>query len=217
MSNRPLKALVVATTNLGKLREIRKLLSPLPIEVITPKELLGVMPQIVEDGERFEDNAIIKARAIAQLTQQVTLADDSGLEVDAIFGLPGVRSARYAGEHATDADNNAALIRALTELGVKESKARFRCSMALVDSTGTVLGLHNGVCEGRVTVEPRGNTGFGYDPLFVVTELGERTMAELTDDEKNAISHRGRALRAMLSDIEKLVITERDIEVSAEL
>jgi XTP/dITP diphosphohydrolase len=217
MSNRSLKELVVATTNQGKLREIRRLLVQLPIEVVSPKDLLGVMPHIVEDGERFEDNALIKARAIAQLTQRVTLADDSGLEVDVLGGLPGVRSARYAGEQATDAENNDALVRALKKLGVKEATARFRCSMALVDSTGTVLGLHHGVCEGRVILEPRGTTGFGYDPLFVVTELGERTMAELTDDEKNAISHRGRALRSLLNELERLVTTERNIEVTSEL
>jgi XTP/dITP diphosphohydrolase len=216
MSNDSPKVLVVATSNPGKLRELRSLLTALPVEIKTAKDVLGYYPDIVEDGEHFEDNALIKARAVAALSNCVTLADDSGLEVDALGGLPGVRSARYSGEKATDAENNAALLRAFAALGLTQSPARFRCSMALVEPGGALLALHNGVCEGVVTNEPRGTTGFGYDPLFIVSELGTRTMAELSDEEKNAVSHRGRALRAMLSDLRTLFAPEH-VEVSTQL
>ncbi|MGC4066219.1 MAG: non-canonical purine NTP pyrophosphatase [Polyangiaceae bacterium] len=142
---------------------------------------------------------------MAKLTGRATLADDSGLEVDVLGGKPGVRSARFAGEGASDADNLAALRRALRELDVTGSKARFRCAVALANHRGDVIAVRHGVCEGRVIDEVRGTNGFGYDPMFVVTELGARTLAELADDEKNAISHRGRALRAILPDLHELV------------
>jgi XTP/dITP diphosphohydrolase len=214
------RSLVIATTNLGKLREIRSMLAELSVQLYRPLDVLGYMPEIVEDGAQFEDNALLKAKGIAQLTGYVTLADDSGLEVDALGGLPGVRSARFAGEQATDADNNAALVRAMMESGVVQSSARFRCAMALVSSRGELLSLKSGVCEGVVQLEARGTTGFGYDPLFVVTELGSRTMAELSEKEKNAVSHRGRALRAILPELQKAVsesIASDDVEVTTEL
>jgi XTP/dITP diphosphohydrolase len=198
--------LVVATTNAGKLREIEALLQGELVTLFRPFDLLGYTPEITEDGERFEDNAVLKATAIAKLTGRATLADDSGLEVDVLGGRPGVRSARFAGEGASDADNVAALRRALRELGVSASLARFRCAVALVNRHGDVLAVRHGTCEGRVIDEVRGSSGFGYDPMFVVTELGNRTLAELADGEKNAISHRGRALRAMLPDLHGLIL-----------
>jgi XTP/dITP diphosphohydrolase len=216
MSNRAPLSIVVATNNLGKLREIKSLLAEFPVEVLRATDVLGYSPDIVEDGAKFEDNALIKANAVAGLTGCVTLADDSGLEVDVLNGAPGVRSARFAGERATDADNNAALLRALAALGKTESKARFRCALALVEPKSKRVSMTNGVCEGTVQFEPRGTTGFGYDPLFVVTELGYRTMAELSEDEKNAVSHRGRALRAMLPELSRL-ITTADVEMTTEL
>jgi XTP/dITP diphosphohydrolase len=205
MLNNATRTLVIATSNPGKLREIEAILSGQPVSLCRPVDLLGYMPDIVEDGARFEDNALIKARAVAMLTGQWTLADDSGLEVDALAGQPGVRSARYAGERATDADNNRALLQALTALGVTRSPGRFRCAMALVAPDGALLAQSNGVCEGEIQLEARGTQGFGYDPLFVVTELGSRTMAELSADEKNAVSHRARALSSLLPKVTELV------------
>lgn len=204
MSQSALSELVIATTNLGKLREIELLLHGTPLALLRPADKLGYAPEVVEDGERFEDNAILKAKAVAQLTHCVTLADDSGLEVDALDGMPGVKSARYAGEGASDMDNNRALLAALGVRGTTTSPARFRCAMALAAPDGTVLSVKSGVCEGYVRSQLRGSGGFGYDPLFVVSELGERTLAELSDLEKNAVSHRGRALRAMLPELLRL-------------
>jgi XTP/dITP diphosphohydrolase len=204
MSQSGPKELVIATTNLGKLREIGLLLQGAPLVLLRPSDKLGYAPEVVEDGERFEDNAVIKAKAVAELTRCVTLADDSGLEVDALNGMPGVRSARYAGQDASDADNNRALLAALSARGLATAPARFRCAMALAAPDGAVLAVTSGVCAGYVRTELRGHGGFGYDPLFVVDELGERTLAELSDSEKNAVSHRGRALRAMLPELLRL-------------
>ena len=190
--------LVIATTNLGKLREIGAILREAPIELCRPIDCLGYGPTIVEDGDTFESNAKLKAQAVAQLTGEFTIADDSGLEVDALLRAPGVRSARYAGENASDAENNQALLLALGKLGLTQSTARFRCAMALVAPDGALVAERSGVCEGVVQSVQRGSHGFGYDPLFVVSKLGKRTMAELEQDEKNQVSHRGRALTAML-------------------
>lgn len=204
MSNRPSYRLVVATSNLGKLKEISEILKALPLELCRPIEVLGYAPEVTEDADTFVANACLKAQAIARLTQCYALADDSGLEVDALGGAPGVRSARYASEHATDADNNRALLEALARCGHPESAARFRCAMALAAPDGTILETTEGTCEGRVRSVARGTLGFGYDPLFVVTELGERAMAELEPEEKNAVSHRGRALARMATVLARL-------------
>jgi XTP/dITP diphosphohydrolase len=211
-------ALVVATNNRGKLDELRALLSPLGVEVLSAKDVTKREIVVVEDGETFEDNAKKKAVTVAGITMMLTLADDSGLEVDALGGAPGVRSARFAGERATDAENNAALLAALDSLdgdpaGTRTSEsypARFRCVLALVDpfvKEGEPI-VVDGVCEGTITRTPRGSGGFGYDPLFVVTGAG-KTMAELGEDEKNQISHRGRAFAKLRLVLEKL-LAERD-------
>ena len=210
--------LVVATTNKGKLAELRSLLSTEHVNVVSLADVMKRIPEIVEDGATFEENALKKAREVAKRTSCLTLADDSGLEVDILSGAPGVRSARYAHERATDAENNAALIAAIDAVSPPETraerpKARFRCVLALVDpfADGDPH-VVSGVCEGTITGAPRGSFGFGYDPLFVVTGTGrdagagtdERTMAELDDAEKNRISHRGRAwqeLRLVLSKV----------------
>lgn len=169
--------LVVASTNKGKLAELRAMLGPMGVDVRGVHEVLTRPVTIVEDGDTFEANAKKKALVIAELTGLLTLADDSGLEVDALGGQPGVRSARYAGEKATDAENNAALLAALGAL-VEASPgsfagtftARFRCVLALVDPFGGTSEptCVSGVCEGVITMAPRGSAGFGYDPLFVV-------------------------------------------------
>jgi XTP/dITP diphosphohydrolase len=191
-------ALVVATTNRGKLEELRSLLAALPVEVLSLADVGAERIVVVEDGATFEANAIKKAKAIASATMMLTLADDSGLEVDALGGRPGVRSARFAHDRATDAENNAALIAALSssdDAPCAGHAARFRCALALVDpfALGGEPQLFEGRCEGAITTTPRGAGGFGYDPLFLVEGEGGRTMAELSVAEKNRVSHRGKA------------------------
>jgi XTP/dITP diphosphohydrolase len=198
--------LLIATTNRGKLAELRALLADMPVEIVSLATALPDRPQAVEDGATFRDNALIKARAAASAAMLVTLAEDAGLEVDAIGGRPGVRSARFSQEGATDAENNATLLKALEEVEDEQRTARFRCVMVLLDpwSEGEARELVvEGSCEGVIARAPRGGGGFGYDPLFVVSGFG-RTMAELGDDEKNRVSHRARAalaLRPALADL----------------
>jgi XTP/dITP diphosphohydrolase len=214
-----MQTLVLATKNRGKLEELRALLVSVPLRVVSVEEVVRTPPHVVEDGRTFAENAIKKARAVAQATMTITLADDSGLEVDALEGMPGVRSARFASERATDAENNAALLAALEELDDPtvgptsgSYKARFRCALALVDpySRGGEPLVVEGVCEGAIIRSARGAGGFGYDPLFVVAGL-DKTMAELTEPEKNAVSHRARACQALVPELEK-VLRARDEE-----
>jgi XTP/dITP diphosphohydrolase len=211
-------ALVVATQNRGKLDELRALLSPLGVQVLSVHDVTKRDIVIVEDGDTFEANAKKKAQTVAGATMMLTIADDSGLEVDALGGAPGVRSARYAGERATDAENNAALLAALDSLDADPGgprtgasyKARFRCVLALVDpfvKDGEPI-VVEGACEGKITRTPRGSGGFGYDPLFLVDGT-EKTMAELDEGEKNRISHRGRAFDKLRLVLEKR-LAERD-------
>jgi XTP/dITP diphosphohydrolase len=202
----PTHSLVIATSNRGKLEEFRALLGGIAVRVHTIEEAVSKPLTIVEDGKTFAENAIIKAKAVAQASMMLTLADDSGLEVDALHGAPGVRSARYAHARATDAENNAALLSALASLsestGESMYPARFRCALALVDPYAAGKRetfepiVVEGRCEGLVTRTPRGSGGFGYDPLFVVAGT-ERAMAELTEAEKNALSHRALAFQAL--------------------
>ncbi len=165
----------------------------LPVELISLAEF-GDIPEPVEDGTTFAANALLKAHFYAKQTNCACLADDSGLEVDALGGAPGVYSARFAGETADDAANNAKLLRELASLGREESPARYRCVLAFVDGLQELLA--DGSCEGVIRRYPAGREGFGYDPYFYTPKLS-KTMAELTLAEKNAISHRGMALRAM--------------------
>ena len=185
--------LLFATRNRGKLAELSELVRPYGYEVLSLDDF-SAMGEVVEDAPTFAGNAEKKARAALAATGCPSLADDSGLEVDARDGAPGVQSARYAGNH-DDAANNAKLLSALAEVPDGKRSARFRCALALIDVSGT-LQLTEGACEGRIARAPRGLYGFGYDPLFLVG-TGERTMAELAPDEKNRLSHRGQALRAM--------------------
>ncbi|WP_437315973.1 RdgB/HAM1 family non-canonical purine NTP pyrophosphatase [Sorangium sp. So ce385] len=204
MSREPLR-LLAATSNRGKLAELRSLLADLPIEVRSLAEVLPDAPPVVEDGATFLENALLKVRAGALRSGLVTLAEDSGLEVDALGGRPGVRSARFAGEHATDAENNAALLAALADVPDDQRRARFRCVMVLLDPrTAEQPVVTEGRCEGWIARQPKGSGGFGYDPLFVVEAYG-RTMAELGEAEKNRVSHRGEATLAMRSALEALI------------
>ncbi len=193
---------VVASSNEGKVREIRHVLEPLGWEVVRAADVGREALEVDETGETFLENALIKARAYAEAFDCPALADDSGLEVDALEGAPGVRSARYAGEPTDDAANNAKLLAALDGVPAAERTARFRCVMALVWPDRRVLAA-DGVCEGRIGYEPRGTGGFGYDPLFLPDAAPGKTMAELSPDEKSAISHRGAALRALRDALEQ--------------
>jgi XTP/dITP diphosphohydrolase len=203
-------SLVVATSNRGKLEEFRALLAGLPVRVHTIEEACAKPPVIVEDGVTFEENAVKKARAVAAVSMMLTLADDSGLEVDALAGAPGTRSARYAHDRATDAENNAALLASLAALpdavGTRPLSARFRCVLALIDpyASDPLPVVVEGRCEGTLTRTPRGSGGFGYDPLFVV-DGADKTMAELTEAEKNALSHRARAFAALRPVLEQVI------------
>jgi XTP/dITP diphosphohydrolase len=206
-----LLTIVLATSNHGKLVELCALLADLPVQLRSAAEVLGEQPSIVEDGATFEANALIKARAIARATRAIALADDSGLEVDALGGRPGVRSARFAHERATDAENNAALLRELSEIEEGARSARFRCVLALVDPWHEAdVHIAEGSCEGSIARAPRGNGGFGYDPLFLVSGQDGKAMAELSEAEKNQVSHRGRAVQALRTILLKLVNTRLD-------
>lgn len=194
--------LVIATRNQGKLKEIRRLLEGTGI-VVRGLESFDNLPDVEEDGATFADNARKKAETIAALTGLPTLADDSGLEVAALDGAPGVHSARYAGPGASDADNNAKLLAALEKVPEAARQGAFCCAMALA-RPGRETQLFFGRVEGRILRELRGRGGFGYDPLFLVREFGQ-TMAELPLETKNRISHRGQALRRALDVLGPLV------------
>ena len=196
----PRVSVVFSSHNAGKLRELRGLLAHLPVDLLSLSDAGHGGLVVVEDGDTFEANAEKKAREAARRTTMVALADDSGLEVDALGGRPGVKSARFAHEHATDAENNAALLAALDEFRDEERSARFRCTLCLVDPWSTRPATFvRGVCEGRIARAPSGTGGFGYDPLFLVDDAAGRAMAELSDDEKGSLSHRGRAFRGLES------------------
>ncbi len=184
--------LVIATKNRNKLEEIRQILAGTGLKMLGTVDIQS-LPDVVEDGLTFEENARKKALTIAKLTGRLTLADDSGLVVDALNGRPGVLSARYSGENATPAENNRKLLEELKDVPMKKRTARFVCVMALARPSGNVS-VVEGRAEGIITNEMRGGEGFGYDPLFLVPEKG-KTFAEMTPDEKNRISHRAIALQ----------------------
>jgi XTP/dITP diphosphohydrolase len=182
---------VLATRNPHKVREFKKLLAPHEI-LDLPDEI--EMPE--ETGETFADNAILKARAVADATGQVAIADDSGISAAGLGGRPGVRSARYAGENATDEENLAKLLR---EVPDDDRRVAYNCAIAVAEPHGGRVHVVEESCDGTLTKDPRGDGGFGYDPAFVPLDRDDgRTMAELTQEEKDAISHRGRAARAFL-------------------
>ena len=197
-----LPKLLLATSNRGKLRELAELLGDVPYELVSLADV-GIDVDVEETGQTFEDNAVLKAETYRDLSGMLTLADDSGLEVDALGGEPGVHSARYAGPDATDSDRIRLLLSNLD--GVPESSwtARFRCVIA-VAGPGRQTKLFPGACCGRIVREPRGNNGFGYDPVFLFPELG-LTMAELTSEQKNAVSHRAVAVQKAVAGLRDAV------------
>ena len=194
MKDAPHLTLLIATNNAGKVREYETLLAGLPVHLVTPASV-GVQIDVDENGSTFEENAVIKARAYAQASGLPTLADDSGLEVDALGGAPGIRSARYAGESASDADRYSRLLAALRDMPAGERTARFQCVIAVVLPDGR-LSTFGGMCEGVIGEEPLGSHGFGYDPVFYMPALG-CTMAQLAPTLKDRVSHRARAAMRM--------------------
>lgn len=187
--------IVVASKNAGKVAEIAAAFSTMPIRVLSLADF-GDMPEAEENGDTFEANALAKARHYARYTGKACLADDSGLEVDALGGAPGVYSARYAGEHGDDGANNRKLLAELEKVVPEQRTGRFCCVLAFVAADGTTL-TSCGSCEGMILQAPSGQGGFGYDPLFYVPGEG-KTFAELSLEEKNRISHRGKAIRQMV-------------------
>jgi len=194
--------LLLATGNPKKIGELRRLLQPLGVDVLTPADLGGI-PEVEEDAPTFTGNAEKKARSAARTTGRWCLADDSGLEVDHLNGAPGVHSARYAGAHGDTAANNARLLEELQGVPEEARGARFVCALALARPDGDLEVVLEGTARGRILQEARGTEGFGYDPLFLLVEEGHaatgRAFAELTAEEKGQVSHRGRAL-ALLAD-----------------
>jgi XTP/dITP diphosphohydrolase len=192
--------IAIASRNPHKLREITRICADWPVTWLTVENHEGEWPDVGETGTTYLENALLKARAVAAALHEPALADDSGIEVDALGGRPGPRSARFAGEAATDRENLDELIRALKGIPSAGRTARYRCVAALAFPDGGVLRAE-GTCEGTLVPKPRGTRGFGYDPIFVPGG-GDRTMAELDDRDKDRISHRGGALRALRASLE---------------
>lgn len=196
-----MKELLLATNNLGKAREISQALSDLNLRILSLHDL-GERIRVEEDGKTYLENARKKAREVGLMTKKLTLADDSGLEVEALGGLPGVESANFARKGASDRENNEKLLKLLEGVPFERRRARFRCVMVLFDPLEKVEEWVEGSVEGFILDHPRGEQGFGYDPLFFIPELG-KTLAELPLEVKNSISHRGRALMAIKEALKK--------------
>lgn len=200
-----MKELLVATKNKGKVREIADILFPLGIKVVSLLDA-GPMPEIVEDGATFRANAAKKAVIIAQHTGQMVMGEDSGLEVDALDLRPGVYSARYSGEDATDEKNNAKLLAELNGLPFEKRTARYRSAIALADKD-QLVDVVEGSCEGVIITEPRGTNGFGYDPLFYIPSH-QKTFGELPLSVKQTMSHRAEAMRKFLKLLERYLVAK---------
>lgn len=210
VSDRP--QLLIATSNPGKLREVRAMLGDLVVELLTLADFPGIA-EAVEDGDTFEENARKKAIHYHLRTSVSTLADDSGLEVDALSGAPGIHSARFSGSHGDDAANNAKLVALLRGVPLERRTARFRCVVAFAHQ-GNVAAVASGSVEGVIVDEPRGTLGFGYDPHFLLPEWG-LTKAELPLEQKNQISHRGKAVRNILPMVRRILECRTDDDHAA--
>ena len=197
--------LLIATHNRGKLIEYQEMFADLPFDLVTLDDI-GIRDDVAENGATFAENARTKAEAYAQQSGLLTLADDSGLQVDALGGEPGVRSKRYAGANKSDAERIAFLLDKLRAVPPGKRAARFRCAIALATPDGK-LWETDGACEGEIAFEPRGENGFGYDPIFQIAERGAR-MAELSTTEKNKVSHRARAAEKARQILEQMVVHE---------
>jgi XTP/dITP diphosphohydrolase len=192
--------IVLATRNAGKVKEFQEMLKDFPVEIKNLDDF-GPIPEVEEDGKTFDDNAYKKALFTAKALGLPAIADDSGLVVDALEGAPGVKSARYAGENVSDQDNIDKLLQEMA--GKSNRKAAFECVLSIAVSTGPAL-TYEGRCEGEITKEPQGDGGFGYDPVFYYPEYG-KTFAEISSEEKNRVSHRGRALAEFVDEFDKVL------------
>ena len=194
------RVIVLATKNAGKVREFQQLLKNFPVEIKNLNDF-GPLPEVEEDGATFDDNAYKKASFTSRVLGLPAIADDSGLIVEALEGAPGVKSARYAGENATDQENIKKLLDEMA--GKRDRRAAFECLISIAVPSGPAL-TYEGRCEGEITTEPKGNSGFGYDPVFYFPEYG-KTFAELTGEEKNKVSHRGKALAQVVAEFDKII------------
>ena len=192
------RKLILATRNKGKLKEIQVLLSDLDIDIMSLDEAENA-PHVVEDGKTFMENAFKKAKVIAEATGIIALADDSGLEVDALNGAPGVHSARYSGENTSDASNNEKLLAELKGVSSGKRSAHFSCVIVVYHPSGRWISTEDR-CEGEIAMNPSGNQGFGYDPVFYIPSI-KCTMAQLSPEAKNSLSHRGKALEKMKAEL----------------
>ena len=192
--------IVFATGNKGKIKEIQMIMADTGLEVVSMKEA-GIVVEPDENGATYEENALIKARAVAEYTDDIVMADDSGLEIDYLNKEPGIYSARYMGEDTSYRIKNANLIERLNGVPDEQRTARFVCAIAAVLPDGTELTTRAAI-EGRIGYEEKGSNGFGYDPIFYVPRFG-KTTAELTEEEKNQVSHRGQALELMKKELKK--------------
>jgi XTP/dITP diphosphohydrolase len=197
--------IVLATANPGKIAEIADIMSGLPVTFVT-KDQMTPWPEIVESGDTYLENALIKARALVEFSGKAAIADDSGIEIDALDGAPGVRSARFAGPDASDEDNNQRMAELLTGTPIEGRTARYRCVAVLVLPDGTTVDAE-GTCEGRIALAPVGDNGFGYDPWFIPAEQPQGlTFGQLPLDFKHRISHRGKAIRKLAAKMHDLGI-----------
>lgn len=200
--------LVIATKNKNKIKEISALLSGMPVNVLSLENGDWQVPEIVEDGKTFKENAVKKAKIIAGITNKFTLADDSGIEVDTLSGQPGVYSKRFAGDNATDRENNLKLFQLLKDVPGDRRGAQFKCVIAIVSPQGKEE-VVEGICRGDIGFSEKGSQGFGYDPIFIPTGYN-KTFAELSMQIKNRISHRGRALEKAKLILERFIAMPED-------
>jgi len=198
--------ILIATKNKNKVKEIKHLLKNMDVNVMSIEDGQWEIPEIIEDGSTFKENAIKKAKTIASITGKITLADDSGLEVDALGGQPGIISARFSGENASDRENNLKLLNMMLEVPEDRRGAQFRSAIAIASPEGKIE-VVEGICRGDIGVSERGGQGFGYDPLFIPVGYN-KTFAELSLDIKNKISHRGRALEKAKLIFERFLLAE---------
>lgn len=195
-----MKRFIVASNNRGKLNEIKEILKEFPFEVISMKDV-GINKEIIENGNTFEENAMIKAKEIFNITGEAVMADDSGLEVDYLNGAPGIFSSRFAGKGASDKDKNDKLLSLLKDVPFEKRKSRFVCAISVILPNRSNFTV-KGICDGYIGLHPVGEYGFGYDPLFFMPEYN-MTTAQMNAEFKNEISHRGRALKLMVEELKK--------------
>ncbi|NLC69254.1 MAG: XTP/dITP diphosphatase [Clostridiaceae bacterium] len=197
-----MRNLVIATKNRGKLREIKEILSDIPFSIISVEDINPGMDIVIEEtGKTYEENALIKARKVCELTGEISMADDSGLEVFYLGGTPGVHTSRFGGEKATDSEKNQKILKMLEGVPFEERKARFVCAIAVVYPGGEHF-VVRGTCNGYINLKPEGSHGFGYDPIFYLPEYG-MTTAQMNPEDKHKISHRGKALRLAAEELKK--------------